>query len=183
MRTHGALQGNAGRDQAGSTCFGICTIGSRQKIDYEAETLIRCLSRYLCHRQSIPSGPQSCTRLHLSQTASSIWDPPHLTRLRARHRFSACMHVWCLFFFFFQARPHDSQHPNIFLCSSAIILPSLSCNSSAVLYTSPAYMRQCTWMLGVGKQDWFLSSQSGHYRFFGNMFIRAYDKWRFSVKL
>lgn len=32
------------QDQAGSTCLGICALGSRQHIDYGAETLICCLS-------------------------------------------------------------------------------------------------------------------------------------------
>lgn len=41
----GGVQGNPGRDQAGSTCFRICTMRSRQKIDYGAERLIRCLSQ------------------------------------------------------------------------------------------------------------------------------------------
>lgn len=32
------------QDQAGSGCLGLRAMGSRQQIDYGAETLIRCLS-------------------------------------------------------------------------------------------------------------------------------------------
>lgn len=41
------------------------------------------------------------------------WDPPHLARLLARHHFSALC-TYDVFFFFFFARPHVSQHPNVF---------------------------------------------------------------------
>lgn len=49
------------QDQRRSGCLGLCAIGSRQQIDYRAETQIRCLSRI-----SLPltEHPRRTTILH-----------------------------------------------------------------------------------------------------------------------
>lgn len=155
----GVLKGNAGRDQAGSTCFGICTMGSRQKIDYGAETLIRCLSPL-----SLPQTehPLRTTILHPltsfpDRLINKISSPPHKA-LCTPSLLHQCARMMSIFFPGQATRFLTSQcFPFVHLPMS--FLPSLTCNLLAVLDTSPAYIYQCTCLLGrmllVGKQDWF----------------------------
>lgn len=170
------LKGNGGRDQTGSTCFWIFTMGSRQKIDYGAETLIRCLSPL-----SLPQTehPPRTTILHpltsfpdhlinnISSTPHKALCTPSLLRLCARRMSSS----------FFS--PMAAWFPT-FQCFSRIYLPTFKLPSlaapSAVLDTSPSYIPRCSWLVGwvlaIGKQEWLLSSQSSiHYSLLGNMFV------------
>lgn len=120
------LQGNAGRDQAGSTCFGICTMGSRQKIDYGAETLIRCLSPL-----SLPQTehPPRTTILHPltsfpDHLINKISSPPHKALCTP-----SLLRLWArMMSFFFSPGRMIPKIPMFSLCSSANILPYLACN-------------------------------------------------------
>lgn len=146
MRSRWGLQGNAGRDQAGSACFGICTMGSRQKIDYGAETLIRCLSPLSLPQTEHPLGS---TILH---PLTSFPDRPINKISSAPHEAlstPSLLHQ-CARMMFFPSPGLAARFPTFqcfpsFICQSPPFFP---CNLSAALVMySHVYIHQCTCLL------------------------------------